>query len=358
MTASLETAVADADVPVLLVAVAQHTGDMSILRDAFRPDCTNLFDPNAGLSEEVIAEARALCAEVLGRHVADGLPAAPPPNDEQLQQMIAFLVGDEPATSYLQVLREELSPVGTDLRAPDWNVADLGTTFSAAVIGAGMSGLIAAHRLRQAGVDVTVFEKNADVGGTWFENTYPGCRVDVPSHLYSYSFLQTTEWPGFFSAQQSLLDYFRWCTDELGLRDAIRFSTEVRSVTFDDERQKWVLEVGAGAEGEIHEFDAVCSAVGQLNRPNWPNIAGMDDYAGESFHSAQWNHDVDLHGKRVGVIGTGASAAQFIPVVGEQAAELTVFQRTAPWLVPTPNYHDELPAGLRHVMELLPDYTR
>jgi 4-hydroxyacetophenone monooxygenase len=357
LTLPLESAVAEADVPVLLVSVAQYTGDLSILRDEFKPDTLNLFDPNAGLSEQALADARALCAEVLGRHLAEGLPPAPPPDDEQLQTMISFLVGDEPATNYLQLLREELSPPGTDLRAPDWSTRDLGTTFSVAVIGAGMSGLIAAHRLRQAGVDVTVFEKNADVGGTWFENTYPGCRVDVPSHLYSYSFLQTTEWPGFFSAQDSLLSYFRWCADELDLRKDIRFDTEVVSCAFDDERQNWTLVVAKDGVEETHTFDGVCSAVGQLNRPNWPAIDGRELFAGESFHSARWDHDVDLKGKRVAVIGTGASAAQFIPFCGEEAGELTVFQRTPPWLVPSPNYHDALPEGLRSLLETLPDYT-
>src|SRR4029077_15287755 len=115
-----------------------------------------------------------------------------------------------------------------------------------------MSGIAVAHRLKQAGLDVTILEKNADVGGTWFENTYPGCRVDVPSHLYSYSFAQTTRWPHVFSAQESLLDYFRWCADELGLRDVTRFNTEVLSADFDDEHQVWRVTArgGVGVHGD------------------------------------------------------------------------------------------------------------
>ena len=188
--------------------------------------------------------------------------------------MIAYLVGDDAMASYEAILREELAPAGLDLRAPRWRIDDVapGTTLRVAVVGAGMSGLAAAHRLRQVGAEVTVFEKNTDVGGTWFENIYPGCRVDVPNHLYSYSFAQTTEWPEFFSAQQSLLDYFRWVADSLDLRSLIRFSTEVESVTYDDDRNVWTLVVKG--TGETLEFDAVCSAVGQLNRPNWPDIAG------------------------------------------------------------------------------------
>jgi 4-hydroxyacetophenone monooxygenase len=357
MTMPVEQMVAEADVPVLLVAVAQLTGDLSILRDEFRPDITNLFDPNAGLTEESMAKARALAAEVLGSHLDAGRPAAPPPTDDQLRTMIAFLVGDDAVSTYEEILREELAPAGTDLRAPTWQVADFGkdTAFSVAVIGAGMSGLAAAHRLRQAGVDVTIFEKNADVGGTWFENIYPGCRVDVPNHLYSYSFAQTTEWPEFFSDQASLLRYFQWVADELGLRELIRFNTEVESCVYDDARQVWTLTLSTG---ETHVANAICSAVGQLNRPRWPDVEGLDRFTGPYFHSAQWDHGIDLKGKRVGVIGTGASAAQFIPFVAEQAGDLVVFQRTAPWLAPTPNYHDALPGGVRTLIDVLPDYVR
>src|SRR5207245_1683909 len=140
---------------------------------------------------------------------------------------------------------------------------DYGKTFSVAVIGAGMSGIAAAHRLRQAGVTVTVFEKNTDVGGTWFENTYPGARVDVARRLSGYSFAQTTEWPEFFSAQRHLLDYFRWCADTLGLRELIKFGTEVTLAAFDEERQVWKVTVRSDGEEVTHTFDAVCSAVGQ-----------------------------------------------------------------------------------------------
>lgn len=356
---SLDAAVADADVPVMLVSVAQLTGDLSILRDEFRPDALNLFDPAAGLSPQAQADARTLATEALQRHLDERREPATI-TDAQLRQMIAFLVGDEPAGRYDQLLREELAPPGTDPRAPTWQASDFPreTPFTVAVIGAGMSGLAAAYRLMQAGIPVTVFEKNADVGGTWFENTYPGCRVDVPNHLYSYSFAQTTRWPEFFSAQESLLDYFRWVADELGLREHIRLGAEVIAADFDEDRQIWSVRVREGGAEETHEFNALCSAVGQLNRPSFPDIPGRDRFSGPSFHSAEWDHDVELRGKKVAVIGTGASAAQFIPAVAEEAAELVVFQRTAPWLVPTPNYHDALPDGVRYLIELVPEYVR
>jgi 4-hydroxyacetophenone monooxygenase len=358
---SLEAAVEAADVPVLLVSVAQLTGDLSLLRPEFRPDASNLFDPAAGLSPERQSEARALAVAALRRHLDEGRPPAPPPTDDQLREMIAFLVGDEALVTYEEVLREELSPAGSDLRAPAWRVEDFEPRppFTVAVIGAGMSGLLVAYRLLQVGLDVTVFEKNDDVGGTWYENTYPGCRVDVPNHLFQYSFAQTTEWPEFFSCQRSILDYFRWFADAYGLRERIRFRTEVVSAAFDEGAQAWTLRVrGDDGSEEERRFNAVCSAVGQLNRPHLPEIEGRERFAGPAFHSARWDHSVDLTGRRVGVIGTGASAAQFIPEVAERAEHVVVFQRTAPWLAPTPNYHDALPDALRWLMSVVPDYVR
>jgi 4-hydroxyacetophenone monooxygenase len=274
--------------------------------------------------------------------------------------MIEFLVGAATEEWY-PVLREELALAGADHRAPGWSKRDLApdVPWRVAVIGAGMSGLLAAHRLRQAGVDVTILEKDDDVGGTWYENTYPGCRVDVPNHFYSYSFAQSSQWPQFFSTQPALLDYFRQCADDLGLRPLIRFGTEVVEARFDEDEQRWAVTTRGpdGTEG-VEDFEVVVSAVGQLNRPKFPDIPGQADFAGPSFHSARWDHDVDLAGKRVAVIGTGASAAQFIPHVAEEADELLVFQRTPPWLAPTPNYHDDLPAELCWFMEHVPDYAR
>ncbi|MEO7430360.1 MAG: NAD(P)/FAD-dependent oxidoreductase, partial [Acidimicrobiales bacterium] len=195
--------------------------------------------------------------------------------------------------------------------------------------------------------------------GTWYENTYPGCRVDVPNHFYSYSFAQSSEWQQFFSTQPDLLDYFRRCADDLGLRPLIRFGTEVLEARFDDGEQYWsVTTRGADGTETTDTYEMVVSAVGQLNRPKLPDIAGIDRFAGPSFHSARWEHDVDLAGKRVAVIGTGASSAQLIPEIANAVSELLVFQRTPPWLAPTPNYHDDLPADLCWLMAWAPDYAR
>jgi 4-hydroxyacetophenone monooxygenase len=353
---TLRAALELAEVPALLPALAATLGDRSFVPAHLRPDLSVLMDPTAGLSEAQLAEARELALEGL-RRLREGATAAPPDVDE-LRHLLTFTSGGAPVDEYLELLREELG-LGEDLRTPTWRKDELAPDrpFRVAVIGAGMSGLAAAHRLHQAGLDVVVLEKNDDVGGTWLENSYPGCRVDVSNHFYSYSFAQRTDWPEHFSPQPVLLDYFRGVADELDLRPLVRFGTEVVSVTLDEDTMTWSLRLrGPGGDEEL-EAQAVVSAVGQLNRPHIPDIPGVERFEGPAFHSARWDHDVALDGRRVVVIGTGASAAQLIPEVAERAAELTILQRTPAWFIPTPNYHDPVPDGVQWLLRKVPGYA-
>ncbi|HUP99421.1 MAG TPA: NAD(P)/FAD-dependent oxidoreductase [Aeromicrobium sp.] len=204
-----------------------------------------------------------------------------------------------------------------------------------AVIGAGFGGLAAVIELKKRGYDdIVVIEKADEVGGVWRENTYPGAACDVPSPFYSFSFEPNPRWPHRFSRQPAILDYLRHVADKYDVRRHIRFGTEVIAAAYDDDARTWRVDLSTG---ESLEVDVLVSAVGQLSRPAYPDIPGRDAFTGPSFHSATWRHDVDLTGKRVAVIGTGASAIQFVPAITPQVGELTLFQRTAPYLLSRPD---------------------
>ncbi|MDA0565582.1 NAD(P)/FAD-dependent oxidoreductase [Streptomonospora sp. S1-112] len=203
---------------------------------------------------------------------------------------------------------------------------------SVAIIGAGFGGLGMAVRLTAAGYrDVTVFEKADDVGGVWRDNTYPGAECDVPAHLYSFSFAPNPRWTRRFPRQPEIRDYLRACVRRYGLAPHLRLSTPVRGAAFDEAAGEWRLDLGGG---RTHRARVLVSAVGQLGTPALPDIPGRDSFAGTAFHSARWRHDHDLSGRAVAVVGTGASAIQFVPRIQPLAERLTLFQIDAPHVLP------------------------
>ncbi|MFD5697651.1 flavin-containing monooxygenase [Streptomyces lasiicapitis] len=200
-----------------------------------------------------------------------------------------------------------------------------------AVIGSGFGGIGAAVRLRREGVtDFVVLERAGAVGGTWRDNSYPGCACDVPSHLYSFSFAPNPDWPRTFSGQEHIWDYLERVADTFRLRPHIRLDTEVRKLTWDGDELRWLIETSTGKL----TADVVVSATGPLSDPKTPDIPGLDTFPGKVFHSARWDHDYDLRGKRVAVVGTGASAIQIVPEIQRDVQKLTLFQRTPPWVLP------------------------
>ncbi|MER0242822.1 NAD(P)-binding domain-containing protein [Streptomyces sp. HSW2009] len=200
-----------------------------------------------------------------------------------------------------------------------------------AVIGSGFGGLGAAVRLRRAGVtDFVVLERADAVGGTWRDNSYPGCACDVPSHLYSFSFAPNPEWPRNFSGQPHIRAYLERVADTFGLRPHLRFNSEVHSARWDGDALHWELETAGGT----YTADVVVSATGPLSDPQLPDVPGLDGFPGRVFHSARWDHDYDLRGKRVAMVGTGASAIQIVPAIQPTVERLTLFQRTPPWVLP------------------------
>ncbi|MGW0880029.1 flavin-containing monooxygenase [Streptomyces sp. NPDC002671] len=200
-----------------------------------------------------------------------------------------------------------------------------------AVIGSGFGGLGAAVRLRREGItDFVVLERADSVGGTWRDNSYPGCACDVPSHLYSFSFAPNPDWPRTFSGQQHIRAYLEHVTDVFGLRPHIRFNSEVKLMSWDAEHLRWNIETTRGSLSA----DVVVSATGPLSDPKLPEIPGLKSFPGKVFHSARWDHDYDLRGKRVAMVGTGASAIQIVPAIQREVGRLTLFQRTPPWVMP------------------------
>lgn len=206
--------------------------------------------------------------------------------------------------------------------------------FDVVIVGSGFAGLCMAVRLKQAGIDnFIILEKDKEFGGTWWANSYPGCAVDVPSHLYSFSFAQNARWTRRFAHQEELLAYTRSIVRDFGLEPHLRVATALEGAAFDEQGGYWQVQTSGG------ELTSKCvvGAIGSLNRPAIPELPGIADFAGAVFHSSRWDHGYDLRGKRVAVVGTGASAIQFVPEIAGQVAHLDLYQRTAPWVLPRPD---------------------
>jgi cation diffusion facilitator CzcD-associated flavoprotein CzcO len=202
------------------------------------------------------------------------------------------------------------------------------------IVGAGFSGIgMAVRLLRDGERDFVLLERAGELGGTWRDNTYPGCRCDVPSHLYSFSFAPNPNWSSTFSSQPEILDYLRDVARRFGVLEHVRFNCELQGAEWDEERCGWRLHTSQGPM----TADALVCAQGFLSEPKLPEIPGIDRFEGSMFHSAQWAHDHDLRGERVAVVGTGASAIQLVPKIQPEVAQLHVYQRTPPWVVPHPN---------------------
>jgi 4-hydroxyacetophenone monooxygenase len=357
----LARALEHASIPTLMMSLVHLTGDTSVLRGPIRPGAAMMGDVDGGMSADDKAAVRRMALDALRAYRDRGCTLPPPPSPETIREMLSFMVGTEVPAAYVPMMLEEMALDGGDPRDVSWDDVpeDLRRSFRVLVIGAGMSGILAAIRLEQAGISYVVVEKNAGVGGTWLENSYPGCRVDVANHFYSYSFAPKHDWPEFFSQRDELRDYFDRCAATYGIRDKIRVATEVVSARFDEAGARWHVRTrdAAGVESVL-DVDAVISAVGQLNRPKLPDIPGRDGFAGPIFHSARWQHEHPIDGKRVAVVGSGASAFQIVPEVAKRAARLGVFQRSAPWMVPNPRYHARVSEAKKWLLEHVPYYGR
>jgi 4-hydroxyacetophenone monooxygenase len=353
---ALRVALEEANLPTLLLALATLTGDERWLRGRYVPkpqrgpgdNDSGGFHP--GLARSIRADAYDLIAAWRERRLA----AAEPPAPERLVAMLETSLGAELPAGSGGLLAEEF---GSADRWVDVPPSTARSQLDAVVVGAGLSGILAAIQLARAEVPFTVLEKNEAVGGTWFENSYPGCGVDVPSHLYSYSFAQRADWPRYFATRDQLHDYAQSVATEYDVQRHIRFRHEVVSAEWDPQARAWQLLARDrhGTEQRIVARTLIVG-VGLLNRPAYPDIDGRERFSGPAMHTARWRQDVEIAGKRVAVIGTGASAMQLVPRIAGVAERVTIFQRTAQWGIPHPNYAREVSESTQHLMAAIPHY--
>jgi 4-hydroxyacetophenone monooxygenase len=349
-------ALLDVSIPTLMLSLVHMSGDPGLIRGELKPAGLFLNEVQGYMSEEDKAAVGKIALEVIADYRDRGCPEPEPIGAELLQEMMQWLVCEPVPDEYVPMLLEEMELDGRDARA----TRTLETQdFPVVVIGCGESGLLAGIRLKEAGIPFTIVEKNAGVGGTWWQNTYPGARVDVGNHFYCYSFEPTDQWSHYFAEQPELQAYFQRVMDKYDIGRHVLWETEVTEAAWDDASATWVIRA-RGRNGTMTTLSAraVISAVGQLNRPHLPVITGQETFGGPAFHSSEWDHSVDLRGKRVAMIGAGASGFQIAPAIAPDVEALTVFQRTAQWMFPNPNYHADVGPGVQWALRHLPFYGR
>ena len=359
--AAIAAALEDVSIPALLCSLVHMTGDASWVRGELRPQAATINEYQGYMSEEAKAEVRRRAVPaIVAYRDGGGVPFVP---DAALaHEMMSFIAAAPVEDEVVDLFLEDLHLDGADSGAITWRdevPAEQREAAHTVVIGCGESGILAGIRLSQAGIPFTIIEKGAGPGGTWWDNRYPGARVDIGSHFFCYSFEPADHWTEYYCQQPELRDYFQRVVDKYGLASHIRFRTEVTGARWNETTNCWSVETRS-ADGSTRTLDArfVISAVGALNLPKLPEIEGMEDFEGPWFHSARWPADLDITGTRFALVGAGASGFQIAPTIADDVEHLTVFQRTAQWMFPNANYHRQVPAGDGWAMRHLPFYGR
>ncbi len=357
----LRWALESADIAPMLMVLVQLTGDEAILDEVapFINGPWNFMETvPAGLKAKV-RDRLVLALQDYARGERNG-PGIP--DDRLLHRMMEAGVGQKVSPEYIPLILEEMGVHDRDPRTVDWRHRPSPETLSAfkvVIIGAGLSGIGVAIKLREMGIPFTIYEKNETVGGTWFENTYPGCGVDTPNHFFSFSFEPNHDWTHHFSKRDELWRYLEDCADRYDIRRHVRFDTEVSAARYDEASARWQVTIkGADGVERTVQANAVITAVGQLNRPFTPDIPGLATFAGRAFHTGAWDAGADLKGKRVAMIGTGASGMQAGPSIAADVEKLTIFQRTPHWSVHNPNYHRSVEDGKKWALKNIPFYDK
>lgn len=356
----IAVALSTVSVPALVASVALITGDPSCLRGPIRPRAFlhNEFQGKLSVEEKVQLRNDSLKSVAAWRDA--GCPAVEPPSDALVREAMDWVACEPVSDEYAALYMEEM-----DLQARSPRSIDMPPAGSAAgelsviVIGCGESGLLAGIRLKEAGIPFEILDKNGDVGGTWLENTYPGCRVDVASHYYCYSFERNDSFTEYYARQPELRSYFQKLLAHHDIGPHVSWQREVVRAVWDEETALWTVTArGPDGTEEARSARVLISGVGILNRPSMPDIPNLYLFDGPVFHSARWDHSVDVRGKRVALIGAGASGFQIGPAIVDEVDRLVVFQRTPQWMAPNPRYHAEVTPGERWAMRHLPGYSR
>lgn len=353
--ARLEEAVEMANIPTLLMVLVQLTADLKWLEAPYRPLRPRGLDDNddGRLPEEIQREIRAAALAALTRWSETGEVALPEPSPELLAHMLSVSMGEEVPEAYGENIAAGL---GIGPQARRFEPLPQRPGFRVLIVGAGVSGICAAVRLQKAGIPFRIFEKNDSFGGTWYENRYPGCGVDTPNHIYSFSFAPH-DWSHYFALRDDLYAYFRSVAERFNLAQNTTFEAVVEEARWLEDSREWQVRIRQ-ADGRIREERAsvVISGVGVLNTPMVPPIPGLDSFKGLAFHTAHWPQDLDLTGKKVAIVGNGATAMQIVPAIAEQTKHLTVFARSKQWAAPFPQFRRAVPEPVRWLLANVPLY--
>ncbi len=350
---ALIDALPHADMRVLLMVLYHFTGDGKWLMPPYTPrrDVNLIAAEDAGFDDDMRAEICQAAADAL---LADTAPALPSPDEATLLTMMRHCLSEKVAEEYAPMMREQMG-----FHALGQDIATAGQKPAAPIIivGAGVAGIALGKLLNDKGLDYIILEKNQDVGGTWWENTYPGAGVDTPNHAYSFSFGKIERWSRYFAPQKEIQTYISKKADEFSVRPHIRFNTEVVQVDWQESEKNWRLEIVADGQAQTMVAPILVSAVGQISVPKLPPIDGLEDFQGPIFHSSHWPEALELKDKKVAIIGTGASSMQIVPAIADEVSELTIFQRSPQWARPIPRYHDALSAQAQYLLENVPFYA-
>jgi 4-hydroxyacetophenone monooxygenase len=354
----LSSAIAEGDIRVLLMVLVHMTGDERWLEPPYRPkrDVRLIPDPQAGVPREIQDEIRAAVLELSAN--GEPRPVITDPGNELMLKMMRACLGENVAPEYAPLMREEMAFMSREVQWSRGAQNKAASTQQVLIVGAGVCAIALGVALGRLGIPYTIVEKNAELGGTWYVNRYPGCGVDTPNHSYSFSFGARNPWTRYFAQRQELLDYLKKVALEHDLRSHIRFNAQLTSSRWDETRRRWISTLKTDSGTEEFESSVLVSAIGQLNDPSRARFDGEEEFKGQILHSALWSEDIEIDGKHVAVIGTGATAMQLVPSIADRVASLTVYQRSAQWSRPVAGYSDPISEGARWLLAHLPFYVQ